>query len=233
MPSFIDAIRGPHATIIGEVKNGNLSGHKYFEMYRPGIVARAYEKGGVAALSVVTAPGLFRGSLDHLMEVREYVDLPILRKDFITDPQQIVEAKLYGANAVLLIVPLLHDQWLKILYETAMELGLEVVLECHSAGDISRAWRVGDARTSMIGINNRCLKTGRIDLSRTHKLMGDRDAATKSFTFISESGIESPSDIAFLREVGAHSFLVGDSLLRRGEFALSDFTSRLVNLSRA
>ncbi|MFI5028484.1 MAG: indole-3-glycerol phosphate synthase TrpC [Solirubrobacterales bacterium] len=168
----------------------------------------AYERGGAAALSVLTDEAHFGGSLDDLRAARAACDLPILRKDFIVDPYQLYEAAVYGADAVLLIVRALEDEQLRSLYEGARGLDLDCLVEVHDPQELERAL-VLDA--DVIGINNRNLDEGGVDVSTTYELMPDVPAGK---TVVAESGISDPAELEELERVGVDAVLIGSALMR-------------------
>jgi indole-3-glycerol phosphate synthase len=179
---------------------------------RPGLVpaewARTYEGAGASALSVLTDGPFFGGSMTDLRAARSAVDLPILRKDFILDPLQILEARAGGADAILLIVRILDDASLRRLREEAEALGMAALVEVHGADELERALASG---ATLIGINNRDLTTFDTDLAVTEALL---DHLPREGVVVSESGIASGEDVARLGAAGVHAVLVGESTLR-------------------
>ncbi len=175
-------------------------------------MARSYAAGGAAALSVLTDERYFGGSLDHLRAARAACDLPLLRKDFIVDERQIPEAKEAGADAILLIAACLDDSRLVALRDLAASWDLEVLLEVHDDAELERALASG---FPLVGINNRDLKTFKVDLATTERLCR-RVAALepgKRPLVVSESGIATPEDVVRVRSCGCSAVLVGESLL--------------------
>lgn len=173
--------------------------------------ARAYERGGAAAVSVLTEEDYFRGSLEDLREVKASVSLPVLRKDFVFDEYQIYESAAAGADALLLIVAALDDETLARLRRLAEdELGLDALVEVHTEGEMLRAARAGAA---LIGVNNRDLRTFNVSLETSVSLAPHAPAGS---LLVSESGIGGPSEIASLRACGFDAFLVGETLMRAG-----------------
>ncbi len=171
-------------------------------------MARLFEDSGAAAISVLTDSKHFGGSIEDLIEARKSVETPILRKDFVIDEKQIFEARACGADAILLIVAALDDQELQDFYQTASGLGLASLVETHSAQEIERALKLNPA---IIGINNRCLKTLRVDLSTSEKLRG---LIPHEVCVISESGIRDKMDALRLTTAGINAFLIGTSIIR-------------------
>jgi indole-3-glycerol phosphate synthase len=168
----------------------------------------AYERGGAAALSVLTDERHFGGALADLSAARQACGLPILRKDFIVDPYQLYEAAVHGADAVLLIVRALEDDELRSLYEEASKLDLDCLVEVHDAEELERALLL-DA--DVIGINNRNLDQGTVDIATTYELMPDVPAGK---TVVAESGISARDELEELERVGVDAVLIGEALMR-------------------
>jgi indole-3-glycerol phosphate synthase len=171
-------------------------------------IVRAYERGGAAALSVLTEGPHFGGSLDDLRDARAASALPILRKDFVVDAYQLYEARAAGADAVLLIVAALEDRELSCLHEQALSLGLDALVEVHDRDELRRALAIG---ADLIGINNRDLRDFSVDVMRTSQLMSEIPAGV---SIVSESGIVSAAQITALAREGVQAVLVGESLMR-------------------
>jgi indole-3-glycerol phosphate synthase len=205
---FRDAITGPGVALIAECKERSPSGGVLQKPYDPAGLAKRYAENGARALSVLTEPEFFGGTIDHLQAVRAAVRLPILCKDFIVDPVQIFAARAMGADAVLLIVAILDDGELDHLQYQASHLGMRAVVEVHTEEDVERALHTG---ASMIGINNRDLTRMKTDRATTERL---RPLIPAGRTVISESGIESGADIDALGRIGVDAALVGEALLR-------------------
>ena len=206
--SLADAIeRCPKVPVIAEIKP--KSPYAGVLKLDPDVVAlaKAYETGGAVCISVLTEPKYFGGSLRNLIEVKENVGLPTLRKDFIIDEYQIHESAAYGADSMLLIVACLGDELPKFL-SLARELGLEALVECHSKPEVEKAVGAG---AELIGINNRDLRTHRVELKTTQELA---KYVPKDRILISESGIGGPEDVRFLLDAGARAVLVGTVLMR-------------------
>jgi indole-3-glycerol phosphate synthase len=175
-------------------------------------VARCYERGGACAISVLTDEEFFGGSIADLRDVRSSTHLPILRKDFIVDPIQIYEAAIAGADAVLLIVAALDKTSLKDLRWLAEdELGLDALVEVHSSEELNRAL---DANAKIIGVNNRDLRTFRVSLDTSERLIAE---APRDRIMISESGLQSVKDLRHLRALGFRGFLIGEALMRSSD----------------
>jgi indole-3-glycerol phosphate synthase len=204
---FIDSLRARRPAIIAEVKRASPSKGDILPGLDPAAVARDYAAAGAAAISVLTDRH-FKGSLDDLRAVREAVDLPLLRKDFIFDPYQLYEARAAGADCILLIAAMLKEGELRSLAALARELKMAALIEVHDADEFALAKKV-DAE--LIGINNRDLHTFKTDIATTEALMSGYDGDA---LIVSESGIETHADIARLSAAGARGFLIGESLLR-------------------
>jgi indole-3-glycerol phosphate synthase len=171
-------------------------------------IVRSYERAGASAVSVLTEPKWFGGSLDDLAEARAAVDLPLLRKDFIVDPYQVIEARVAGADAVLLIVAALEGSRLEELLSAAGDLGLDCLVEVHSEDEVEAAV---DAGAEIIGINNRDLHSLEVDLRTSFKLLADVPAGT---VVVAESGITTREDVLELEHAGVDAILVGEALMR-------------------
>jgi len=208
---FRQALRRTGVALIAECKERSPSGGLLQRPYDPVRLARRYAANGAAAISVLTEPEFFGGSLDHLQAVRAAVDVPVLCKDFIIDPIQVLAARAVGADAVLLIVGVLDDGALRDLQALATRLLMQVVVEVHSEEEVDRALR---ADAIIIGINNRDLAKMRTDRETTLRL---RPLIPAGRIVISESGIESRADVDELRRRGVDAVLVGESLLRAAD----------------
>ena len=182
-------------------------------------IVKSYEAGGAVAISVLTEEDYFDGSLDDLRTVKTTVELPVLRKDFVFDEYQVYESAVARADAILLIVAALDDETLSRLRRLAEdELGLDALVEVHTSDEMKRA---AAARATLIGVNNRDLRTFEVSLQTSLSLA--REAPSEAL-LISESGLRGPDDLRRLREVGYHGFLIGETLMRAGnpEQALRD-----------
>jgi len=189
--------------LIAELKKASPSHGVIRHDYDPEAIARIYKKNGAAALSVLTEDKYFQGNLDHLKIVRQAVDLPILRKDFIISEYQIYESALAGADAILLITGLLDRGMLKALYHESKSLGMDVVIEVHDQRELDKALGI-DA--DIIGINSRNLKTLEIDLNIVNEL---KDKIPAGKIIVSESGIREPEDVQSLASAGVKAVLIG------------------------
>ena len=194
--------------IIAEVKKGSPSKGLIRADFNPVDIARTYELNGATCLSVLTEEHFFMGSLDYLRRIRDAVSLPLLRKDFIIDAYQIYEARIFGADAILLITAILDFPQIVDFMELARELLLDVLLEVHNEEEMAVALRAGCA---LIGVNNRDLRTFKTDLDTTRRLA---DMVPSDRFLVAESGIFYREDIEHLRTYGAGAFLIGESLMR-------------------
>ena len=206
-------LRSGRVALIAECKERSPSGGLLQPSYDPVSLARRYEANGAAAISVLVEPEFFGGSLDHLQAVRSAVEVPILCKDFIIDPIQVLAARAAGADAVLLIVGLLEAGTLRSLQALATQLSMQAVVEVHSEEELHRALR---ADAGIIGINNRDLTRMKTDRETTARL---RPLIPAGRVVISESGIESRADVDELRRLRVDAVLVGESLLRAADLA--------------
>ncbi|HET6906742.1 MAG TPA: indole-3-glycerol phosphate synthase TrpC [Rhodanobacteraceae bacterium] len=212
---FADAleakIEAGHAAVIAEIKKASPSAGVIRADFDPAAIARSYEAGGAACLSVLTDVDFFQGSDAYLQEARAACALPVLRKDFTIDPYQVYEARAIGADAILLIVAALGDAALLELSLLAAELELDVLVEVHGEAELERAL---DVPAPLIGINNRNLRTFETRIETTLEL---RDRVPHSRVPVTESGIRTPEDVARLRAAGVHAFLVGEAFMRAAE----------------
>jgi indole-3-glycerol phosphate synthase len=208
---FHEALARPGTSLIAEHKRRSPSAGEIREGASVTEIVRAYERGGAAALSILTEEHHFGGSLADLTEARAASDLPILRKDFTVDPYQLVEARAVGADAVLLVVGSLDADALASLYQEARALDLDALVEVHNAQELEAALEV-DA--DLIGINNRDLQDFSVDISKTFDLLADVPAGK---TVVSESGIVYREQIEELERVGVDAVLVGETLMRAAD----------------
>ena len=203
-----DKIAAGHAGVIAEVKKASPSKGVLRENFEPAAIAASYARHGAACLSVLTDVQFFQGSHDYLRQARAACALPVLRKDFIIDPYQIVSARAMGADCILLIVAALDAPHLADLEACAFELGMDVLVEVHDAVELDIAL---DMHTSLIGINNRNLRTFETSLQTTINLL-DRVPSEKRV--ITESGIVNADDVRLMRDHGVNAFLVGEAFMR-------------------
>jgi indole-3-glycerol phosphate synthase len=218
---FRAALVADRVMLIAECKERSPSGGVLQRPYDPVGLARRYVANGAAALSVLTEPEFFGGSLEHLRAIRAAVGVPLLCKDFIVDPVQVTAARAAGADAVLLIVAVLDDVRLRDLLAVTRGYGMQALVEVHDDGEVDRALK---ADAAIIGINNRDLTTMRTDKGTTARL---RPLIPAGHVIVSESGIGSRADIDALLHLGVNAALVGESLLRA-----EDLEAKVRELSR-
>ena len=231
---FISALKNPRGDIalIAEVKKASPSAGIICKDFDPVKIAKEYEAAGASCLSVLTDEKFFQGSLDYLRQIRAAVKIPLLRKDFIIDERQILEAIEWGADAILLIVAILKDEQLQKFHSLATEAGLAVLVEVHDEAELERALKISPA---LIGVNNRNLKTFKVDLATTERLAAMLDRRTgvapvsnlknengdrrdvRPALLVAESGIHTRADVERLRKCGAKAILVGESLMKNGD----------------
>ncbi len=204
-------LRGPGSSVIAEVKRRSPSKGDLAEIADPAALARHYAAGGAAAISVLTEERRFAGSLDDLRAVRAVVDVPLLRKDFVVDPYQVLEARGAGADMVLLIVAALDDDLLRRLHDQARELGMAVLVEVHDEAETARAVDLG---AELVGVNARNLKTLEVDPGTFGRLA---PLVPADRVLVAESGISSPVDVKRYVGEGARAVLVGEALVRDGD----------------
>lgn len=197
--------------VIAEIKKASPSKGVIRADFDPVAIARSYEQHGATCLSVLTDVDFFQGSLDYLRAVRAAVDLPIIRKDFIVDAYQIVEARAAGADAILLIVASLDDEQLSQLYQVATDWGMSVLVEVHDAEELQRALKLPLA---LVGINNRNLKTFDVSLQTTIDLLS---MIPPQVQVVTESGIFTQADVALMHQHQIYAFLIGESFMRAAE----------------
>jgi indole-3-glycerol phosphate synthase len=213
---FVAALRKPKAgsvALIAEVKKASPSAGIICNDFDPVRIAKEYEAAGADCLSVLTDEKFFQGSIEYLRQIRAAVKLPLLRKDFIIDERQILEAIEWGADAILLIVAILDDVQLRRFHSLATEAGLSVLVEVHDERELHRAFAAG---AHLLGINNRDLKTFTVDLAVTERLAARLRKATahQDCLIVAESGIHTRADVERLRKAGANAILVGESLMK-------------------
>ena len=199
--------------VISEVKKASPSKGVIREHFVPAEIARSYDAAGAACLSVLTDVDFFQGADAYLQQARAACALPVLRKDFTVDAYQVVEARVLGADCILLIVSALDDGQLLALYREAMAIGLDVLVEVHDADELARALRLPpiDGREALIGVNNRNLRTFEVSLDTTLSL---RAAMPAGRPLVTESGIATREDVQRMRDHGIDAFLVGESFMR-------------------
>lgn len=209
---FVDSmaakVAAGEAAVIAEIKKASPSKGVLRESFEPAEIAAAYARGGAACLSVLTDRDFFQGSDDYLKQARAACSLPVIRKDFIIDPYQVYEARAIGADCILLIAACLDDARLAELNGLAHDLGMDVLVEVHDAGELDRALAVPGR---LIGINNRDLRSFHISLETTLDLLGSVPADR---LLVTESGIHHREDVQRMRAHGVHAFLVGEAFMR-------------------
>lgn len=206
--AIADNIAQGKSGVIAEIKKASPSKGVIREDFVPAELARSYEIGGAACLSVLTDVDFFQGADSYLQQAREATNLPVIRKDFLVDEYQIYEARALGADCVLLIVAALEPEKLKALNTLALELGMDVLVEVHDAAELEIALSLPN---KLIGINNRNLHTFDVTLQTTYDLL---DRIGDERIVVTESGILAPEDVAAMRERHVHAFLVGEAFMR-------------------
>ncbi len=196
------------AAVIAEIKKASPSKGVLRADFRPAEIARSYERGGAACLSVLTDVDFFQGADRYLQQARENCSLPVLRKDFTIDPYQVYEARALGADCILLIVAVLDDVMLGELLALACDLGMDALVEVHDRGEMERALRTP---APLIGVNNRNLRTFDTSLGTTLSLL---PLVTDGRLLVTESGIHTPADVERMRDAGVHAFLVGEAFMK-------------------
>ena len=216
---FRDKLTSTHAArpdrlaLIAEIKKASPSKGLIREDFDPPALARAYEAGGAACLSILTDTPSFRGADDHFRTARAAVALPCIRKEFLVDPWQVLESRTLGADAILVILSMIDDHLARSLMEEARRLGMDALVEVHDETEMVRACDLG---ADLVGVNNRDLRTFTVDLANTERLAG---LAPRDAVLVTESGIFPPQDVARLAQSGASAMLVGESLMRQPDVA--------------
>ena len=212
--NFLGAVSSaPPIRLIAEVKKASPSKGVIRSDFDPVAIARIYQQHGAACISVLTDEPYFQGSLEYLRLIRAAVDLPVLRKDFILDPYQVLEARAAGADAVLLIAECLDDQTLKLLHDAVVASGMTPLVELYEPANLPRVLRIG---ARLVGINNRDLHSFQTDLEHTLRL---RRQIPADRIVVGESGIRTRQDALRLEAAGVHAMLVGETLMARHDIA--------------
>lgn len=207
----LDAAAATGFGLIAEVKKASPSKGLIRPDFDPPAHAAAYEAGGAACLSVLTDEPYFQGHDDYLVAARAACSLPVLRKDFMVDPWQVLESRALGADAILIIVAALEDGQMREIEDAALGLGMDALIEVHDEAELERALAL---RSRLIGVNNRDLRDFSVDFARTYDLVGK---APEGCTFIAESGLTGHADLAAMADHGVRCFLVGETLMRQAD----------------
>ncbi|MEZ5542020.1 MAG: indole-3-glycerol phosphate synthase TrpC [Pseudomonadota bacterium] len=212
---FVNALQAKIAAgrpaVIAEIKKASPSRGILREDFDPTAIAGSYARAGAACLSVLTDIDFFRGDDSYLQQARASCALPVLRKDFVIDPYQVYEARVLGADCILLIVAALNDAMLKELYQLAVNLGMDALIEVHDEEELERGLAIP---APMIGINNRDLRSFETSLDVT---LGFLDRITDNRIVVTESGIHTPAHVALMRSRGVHAFLVGEAFMKAAD----------------
>lgn len=207
----LDAKAATGYGLIAEIKKASPSKGLIRADFDPPAHARAYQAGGAACLSVLTDADYFQGHEDYLVAARAACDLPVIRKDFMIDPWQVLEARGIGADAILIIVAALDDTRMAEIEDAALGLGMDVLVEVHDEAELDRALAL---RSRLIGVNNRDLKDFTVSFDRTYELVGRAPAGC---TFVAESGLTTRADLDAMAAHGVRCFLIGESLMRHDD----------------
>ncbi|NDJ78277.1 MAG: indole-3-glycerol phosphate synthase TrpC [Chloroflexi bacterium] len=210
---MLSALRRNTVALIAEVKRASPSKGVLVEDFDPLALGTTYAANGAAAISVLTDECFFQGHLDYLTQVRAAVKVPVLRKEFVIDPYQVIEGRVAGADAVLLIMAALDDAQLADLHAAITDLGMVPLVEVHNAAELDRALRL---EPKLLGVNNRDLKTFNVDLATTQRLASQVPAGV---TLVAESGIRHGADVQQMGAMGAHAVLVGETLVKANDVA--------------
>ena len=201
--------------LIAEIKKASPSKGLIRSDFNPQLIAGAYERGGATCLSILTDYRYFQGHLDYLAAVREVTSLPLLRKDFMVTPLQVLEARAYGADAVLIIMAAVDDSLAREIEDAAFDYGMDVLIEIHNDEELERAKQL---RSPLLGVNSRNLKTMKTSLKIAEDLL---KSFPKDRLAIAESGLNTPKDLAHMAQNGARCFLIGEALMRQENIELA------------
>jgi indole-3-glycerol phosphate synthase len=215
-------VRARKPAVIAEIKKASPSKGILRENFVPADIAKSYAAGGATCLSVLTDIDFFQGHNEFLRQARGACELPVLRKDFTIDPYQVIEARSLGADCILLIVSALGDGQMQELESAAIEFGLDVLVEAHDAEEMERALRL---RSTLVGVNNRNLKTFDVDLATCVRL---RKFVPEGKILVAESGIRHRVDIDTLRDADIHAYLIGEAFMREAD--PGDALKKLIDL---
>ena len=210
---FYAALKKPGVSLIAECKKASPSKGLLVRKYDPVEIAKTYAIAGARAISVLTDARHFQGSLEHLRDVKAAVEVPVLRKDFIFDPYQVYEARVAGADAILLITAVLSDTELRDLLQLTHKLGMNALIEVHTQAELER---VLPLQPRIIGVNNRILQTFEVDFANTARL---RTLIPDDIVVVAESGLKTAHDVTQMREIGVDAILVGETLVTSSDIA--------------
>ena len=210
--------------LIAEIKKASPSKGVIRENFSPLTLAQSYEAGGATCLSVLTDKPSFQGEADFLIQARSACSLPILRKDFMFDPYQVVEARAWGADCILVIMAIVTDAEAKNLHAEAQNWNMDVLFEIHNEIELKRVYALISAASYLIGVNNRNLHNFEVNIETTLSLV---NKISKNTLLVSESGIQSKKDIDYLKQYGIYAYLVGESLMRQKNVVLA--TKKLIS----